>query len=64
MKAGDYGSAMDIAKKQIMDSAQVIDINVNNGMLDSVAAIQEFVKITMTDTLVAKVPFMEWMSEL
>ena len=64
MKAGDYGSAMDKAKKQVKDSAQVIDINVDNDMLDSLAAIQKFVKIAMTEPEVTKGPFMKWMSEL
>ena len=34
----DYGSAMDIAKKQVEDGAHVIDINVDDGMIDGVKA--------------------------
>ena len=64
MMAGDYGSAMDIAKKQVKDNAQMIDIIVDNGMLDSLAAMQKFVRTAMTETVVTKVPLMEWMSEL
>ena len=58
MMKGDYGTAMDIAKKQVEDGAHVIDINVDDGMLDGLAAMQKFVKIAVTEPEVAKVPFM------
>ena len=58
MVAGDFGSAMDIAKKQVIDGAHVIDINVDDGMIDGVAVMQKFVKIAVTEPDVAKVPFM------
>ena len=56
--AGKYADAMDVAKKQVIDGAHVIDINVDDGMLDGVAAMQKFVKIAVTEPEVAKVPFM------
>jgi len=55
---GDYATAMDIAKKQVEDGAHVIDINVDDGLLDGVAAMQKFVKIAVTEPDVCKVPFM------
>ena len=58
MMAGDYATAMDIAKKQVKDGAHVIDINVDDGLLDGVAAMQKFVKIAATEPKVSKVPFM------
>jgi len=58
MMKGDYGSAMDIAKAQVEDGAHVIDINVDDGMLDGLAAMQKFVKIAVTEPEVCKVPFM------
>jgi len=58
MMAGDYASAMDIAKKQVEDGAHVIDINVDDGLLDGLAAMQKFVKIAVTEPEVSKVPFM------
>jgi len=58
MMAGDYGTAMDIAKKQVEDGAHVIDINVDDGMLDGVAAMQKFVKIAVTEPEVSRAPFM------
>ncbi len=56
--AGKYGEAMDVAKKQVIDGAHVIDINVDDGMLDGMAAMQKFVKIAVTEPEIAKVPFM------
>merc|ERR1719498_1945296 len=58
MMAGNYGDAMDIAKKQVEDGAHIIDINVDDGMLDGLAAMQKFVKIAVTEPEVAKAPFM------
>jgi len=58
MMAGDYATAMDIAKKQVEDGAHVLDINVDDGMLDGLAAMQKFVKIAVTEPEVSKVPFM------
>merc|ERR1719162_1204594 len=58
MMAGDYATAMDIAKKQVEDGAHVIDINVDDGLLDGLAAMQKFVKIAITDPEVSKAPFM------
>merc|ERR1719223_2136174 len=58
MMKGDYGTAMDIAKKQVEDGAHVIDINVDDGMLDGLAAMQKFVKIAVTEPEVSKAPFM------
>ncbi len=58
MMAGDYASAMEIAKKQVVDGAHVVDINVDDGMLDGLAAMQKFVKIASTIPEISKVPFM------
>jgi cobalamin-dependent methionine synthase I len=58
MMAGKYVEAIDVAKKQVVDGANVIDINVDDGMLDGLAAMQKFVKIAVTEPEVAKVPFM------
>eukprot|EP00971_Amphidinium_carterae_P256111 5084973-Amphidinium_carterae.1 len=58
MMDGNYGEAMDIAKQQVMDGAHVVDINVDDGMLDGLAAMQKFVKIAVTEPDVSKRPFM------
>ena len=58
MMAGDYSAAMDIAKKQVEDGAHVIDVNVDDGMLDGMAAMQRFIKTAVTEPDVSKAPFM------
>ncbi|TMW57200.1 hypothetical protein Poli38472_003125 [Pythium oligandrum] len=55
---GDYGTAMDIARQQVEDGAMVIDVNVDDGMLDGVAAMERFLNIAVTEPDVSKVPFM------
>ncbi|RLN58999.1 hypothetical protein BBJ29_005476 [Phytophthora kernoviae] len=55
---GDYGTAMDVARQQVEDGAMVIDVNVDDGMLDGVAAMERFLKIAVTEPDVSKVPFM------
>jgi 5-methyltetrahydrofolate--homocysteine methyltransferase len=56
--AGDYAGAMDVAKKQVEEGAMVIDINLDDGLLDAMSAIQKFCKIAVTEPEVSKVPFM------
>ncbi|MGA1608899.1 MAG: homocysteine S-methyltransferase family protein, partial [Planctomycetota bacterium] len=55
---GKYAEAMDIAKKQVEDGAHIIDVNVDDGMLDGLAAMQKFIKMAVTEPDVSKVPFM------
>ena len=57
MMAGDYGTAMYIAKKQVEDGAHVIDINVDDDILDGLAAMQKLIKIALTEPEVSKVLF-------
>merc|ERR1712072_815778 len=49
---------MDIAKQQVMDGAHVVDINLDDGMIDGVSAMEKFVKMAVTEPDIAKVPFM------
>merc|ERR1719424_1188033 len=49
---------MDIAKKQVEDGAHIIDVNLDEGMLDGLAAMQKFIKIAVTEPEVSKRPFM------
>jgi len=58
MMAGKYGEAMDIAKQQVEDGAHVIDVNLDDGMLDGLAAMQTFIKTAVTEPDVSKRPFM------
>ncbi|KAJ8598271.1 hypothetical protein CTAYLR_005991 [Chrysophaeum taylorii] len=55
---GKFAEAMDIAKDQVEAGAHVIDVNVDDGMLDGLVAMQKFIKMAVTEPDVAKVPFM------
>ncbi len=55
---GDYSTAMDVAKAQVEEGAMVIDINLDDGLLDGLAAMQKFCKLAVTEPDVCKVPFM------
>lgn len=41
-----------------MDGAHVVDINLDDGMIDGVSAMEKFVKMAVTEPDIAKVPFM------
>ncbi|MFX8782195.1 dihydropteroate synthase, partial [Acinetobacter baumannii] len=40
--AGDYTAALDVARDQVANGAQIIDINMDEGLIDSQAAMVEF----------------------
>lgn len=46
---------MAVARKQVEDGAQIIDINVDDGMIDGIAAMTKFLRIAVTEPEVAKV---------
>jgi len=56
--AGDYGAALAVARQQVDNGAQVIDVNMDEGMLDSVVAMDRFLKIVATEPDIARVPVM------
>jgi len=56
--AGDYAGAIEIAKQQVEDGAMVVDFNVDDGMVDGMAAMGKLLRIAVTEPDVAKVPFM------
>ena len=55
---GDYETAVDIARGQVENGAQVIDVNMDEGMLDSEAAMTRFVRLLAAEPDIARVPFM------
>jgi len=56
--AGDFAGALAVARQQVENGAQVIDVNMDEGMLDSVAAMDRFLKIVATEPDIARVPLM------
>lgn len=58
IKEENYDEALSIARKQIEDGAQIIDINMDDAMLDAPDEMEKFVKLCANDADIAKVPFM------
>ncbi len=56
--AGDFEAALDVAKQQVENGAQIIDINMDEGMLDSKAAMVRFLMLIASEPDIAKVPIM------
>lgn len=53
-----YDEAIDIARQQIADGAQVIDINMDDGLLDAKAEMQHFLRLLSSEPDIARIPFM------
>ena len=56
--AGDYAAALDVAREQVANGAQVIDINMDEGLLDSRKAMVEFLNLIAAEPDIARVPVM------
>ncbi len=56
--AGDFTAALDVAREQVANGAQVIDINMDEGLLDSEAAMVTFLKLVAAEPDIARVPIM------
>ncbi len=55
---GNYEEALSVARQQVENGAQVIDINMDEGMLDSEAAMVKFLNLLSTEPEIARVPIM------
>ncbi|MEH3048381.1 methionine synthase [Sphingomonas adhaesiva] len=56
--AGDYARAVEVARQQVENGAQVIDINMDEGLLDAHHAMTTFLKLIAAEPDIARVPFM------
>ena len=54
----DYETALDVCREQVENGAQVVDVNMDEGMLDGVAAMRRFLNLCAGEPDIAKVPFM------
>jgi 5-methyltetrahydrofolate--homocysteine methyltransferase len=54
----EYEEALDVARKQVEDGAQIIDINMDEGMLDAEAAMVRFLNLIASEPDIARVPIM------
>jgi 5-methyltetrahydrofolate--homocysteine methyltransferase len=55
---GRFDDALAVARQQVENGAQVIDINMDEAMLDSVAAMERFCKLIATEPDISRVPIM------
>ncbi|MGH8242554.1 MAG: methionine synthase, partial [Steroidobacteraceae bacterium] len=58
IEAGDYTAALAIARDQVANGAQIIDVNMDEGMLDSKAAMERFLSLVASEPDIARVPVM------
>ncbi|MEJ0087463.1 MAG: methionine synthase [Pseudomonadota bacterium] len=58
IEANDYPQALSIARQQVVDGAQLIDVNMDEGMLDSEAAMVRFLNLIAAEPDIARVPVM------
>ncbi|HTG38485.1 methionine synthase [Sphingomonas sp.] len=56
--AGDYPAAVEVARQQVENGAQVIDVNMDEGLLDAVEAMTTFLKLIQAEPDIARVPVM------
>ncbi len=55
---GDYAAALDVARDQVANGAQVIDVNMDEGLLDSEKAMTEFLNLIASEPDISRVPIM------
>lgn len=58
IKDGDYDTALQVAAQQVESGAQVIDVNMDEGMIDGVAAMDRFLKLIASEPDISRVPIM------
>ena len=55
---GQFDAALEVAREQVQNGAQVLDVNMDEAMLDGVAAMQRYLKLLASEPDIAKVPVM------
>ncbi|MDX6357415.1 MAG: 5-methyltetrahydrofolate--homocysteine methyltransferase, partial [Nocardioidaceae bacterium] len=58
IKDGDYDAGLTVAAQQVEAGAQVIDVNMDEGMIDGVAAMDRFLKLIASEPDISRVPVM------
>ncbi|MDX8402249.1 MAG: methionine synthase, partial [Mariprofundaceae bacterium] len=56
--AGDYTTALEVCREQVENGAQMIDVNMDEAMLDGVAAMRTFLNLIASEPDIARVPVM------
>ncbi len=64
IREGDFETALEIARQQVENGAQIIDVNMDEGLLDSAAVMTKFLNLIAAEPDIARVPIMidssEW----
>ncbi|KZY11197.1 methionine synthase, partial [Alcanivorax sp. HI0033] len=58
IKEEDYDAALDVARDQVENGAQIIDINMDEGMLESAECMVKFLNLVASEPEISKVPIM------
>jgi 5-methyltetrahydrofolate--homocysteine methyltransferase len=58
IKAENYSAALAVARQQVEAGAQIIDVNMDEGMLDSKYAMEHFLKLIASEPDISRVPIM------
>jgi 5-methyltetrahydrofolate--homocysteine methyltransferase len=58
IEAGDYGAALAVARSQVENGAQILDVNMDEGLLDSEKAMVTFLNLIASEPDIARVPIM------
>ena len=58
IRSGKYEDAVSVAKQQVEDGAQVLDVNMDEGMLDSEAAMERYLKLLASEPDISRLPIM------
>jgi 5-methyltetrahydrofolate--homocysteine methyltransferase len=56
--AGDYAAAVEVARQQVENGAQIIDVNMDEGLLDATFAMTTFLKLITAEPDISRVPVM------
>ncbi|MBX9860000.1 MAG: methionine synthase [Sphingomonas sp.] len=56
--AGDYPAAVEVARQQVESGAQILDVNMDEGLLDAHHAMTTFLKLIAAEPDIARIPFM------
>jgi 5-methyltetrahydrofolate--homocysteine methyltransferase len=58
IREGDYATALEVARDQVANGAQVIDVNMDEGLLDSEKAMTEYLNLIAAEPDISRVPIM------
>lgn len=58
IKSGDFEAALEVAREQVEGGAQIIDVNMDEGMLDGEEAMVKFLNLIASEPDIARVPVM------